>query len=375
MNVRGVLLTLTLAASVLAVVPSVHAESVGIMYLDAVGGPSASECTPEVPELAYVMTPVAPAAPGKAYLSLTAPASCVTYWDYAVTAPFSVPGDLTVTIFLGCDQPAAGVGVDPFLSSALINLYQDGTVIGNDGSEVRYNQPLVCQPGTATELTFVVPAVGTDFAAGEMFTLAFQVFAGPGEGNNAPNFHILTGTAGQLSVISGEGLPGAAAGGEAIQLSGVPNIGKGNPGTDVIFNLTVTNIGPATGYNLSAVGLPAEYKVAFAPLSGDLASNSTASSKLKVTIPAAATVGTSIPFRVNATATGGAASSIQLTLQVTKASGTTTTGPRPTGTDSSTSGDDFTDQGETSKAAPGVEFLANIAAVGLLVVALRRRVA
>lgn len=372
MQARGFLLALGLVSSFLLAVPTAQAASVGLLYLTPTSAPSTTGClesapAPDAAEARYVLAPTAPIEAGKGYLSLSSPATCVTYWDYVALAPFSVPGTLTVTLFFGCDSPTgAGGGEAPGVvsfSSTLITMRQNGDTIGNGGEAVRINEPLVCDPSALTELTYVVPDVGTDFEAGDVLTLAFQFFGPSGDTATQANAYIATGP-GSLSVISGEGLPGVAAGVEALQLSS-DNVSQGAPaGGDALYNLTITNIGPATEFTLSTQGLPDGYTVAFNPLTGTVAANTTAASVVRVTIPASATPGTKIPFTAMAVATGGGNSTLPLELNVLQPS------LEPTST---TSDDGFTTSGTTA-AAPGVELLANVLAIGLLVVALRRRV-
>jgi len=206
----------------------------------------------------------------------------------------------------------------------------------------------------------------------------------PGAGG-APQ--ILIGAPGSDYVITGctkeKGCGGVQTSGglEKLGMTAKKTSATGAPGADVTYELTIVNQGVDTNFTLSSVGLQTGYSAAFSPLSSTLAKNDTATSTMKVSIPADAKSGTKVTFKAKALSAHGANKTVDLTLDVkTASSGVKPTSGGPTSNGGPVTSDDFTpDNGgssgdNTSKKSPGIEFAINILAVGVLVVALRRKV-
>lgn len=156
--------------------------------------------------------------------------------------------------------------------------------------------------------------------------------------------------------------------------------GSGFAGGSALYNLTVTNLGPATNVTLGQTGLPADYANSFTPVSGALAVNGTLAVKLKVDIPSDAAVGTTQNFKAKVVGAHGFNTTVALSLVVSAYTAPTPTSSNPSGGNGGGPGDGGSGSSggssdSSAKKSPGVEFLANILAVGLVVVAMRRRVA
>lgn len=389
MRLGGLLLGLLLFASVVAVVPAVRAGTPGFLYLTpADNGPATASCSVtgmapepnELPESHYKMATAAPIATGKAYLSdSTAADSCYTYFDFTVTQAFSIPGDVTAHAFFGCDAPTAAPASSGALPSTSVALLLNGALVGK---QIDNDQAaIVCTGGSAyTDVADVFPAVALDLKAGDVLTYRI-IYWGPTPGPDSthPNAYIATGVAASMSLLTADGIPGAASkvGTEAINLA-VANSGASTaPGGSAMYDLTITNVGAATNYTLMVVDLSSTYTASFNPLSARLATNTTGHAALKVDVPESAAPDTHLTFKVKVVGTQGANKTVDLSLDVKEA--TTTSGPPTTGPSGGTTGSDggFTNpsaSGSTSKKSPGVEFLANILAVSLVVVAMRRRI-
>lgn len=369
MRLRALLFAMVLTASVL-VVPGPAAAQVanGVLYFGSTV--QSSQQPPHEDPVdnvcvivpTYDLSPTPPTA-GQAFTSISTTAySCNTFFTYTATAPFTITGDLAANILIGCTAATAVLEVDA-------DVYVGEEIIENEGDGyVIYIPPVACSAGTPFQATVpIVGAGGTEVAAGTIVTVAINIFSqNPPPPGGAGNVFVVTG--GPESSLSGPGLPGGpvVAGVERLGLGATAKVQKGPAGSSVIYNLTVSNLGIATNFTLGTEGLPNGYSVAFSPLNGPLAAdNGTAKSLLKLTIPAGATPGT-FPFKAKVTGGEGTNATVDLKVEVTKATGTPTEGP--------TTSDEFTPTDGTSKAAPGIEFLLNITAVGLLVLALRRRV-
>lgn len=179
-----------------------------------------------------------------------------------------------------------------------------------------------------------------------------------------------------------------AAGTEVLAITATKSSAAAVPGGEAKYDLKVTNLGAVnTNFTLSALNLPAGYVATFAPPKGAIAVNATTPAALAVKIPANAKSTTHLTFQAKVVGAKGANKTVDLTLDVTtpgSASSSTSAGPGGSGGPGPTSGGDngggdggtTTDENGnviTTKKSPGIEFLANVLAVGLVVVAMRRR--
>ncbi len=373
------LLSLALVIGIFAgIAPNANAaDAPGTIYLDSNVLSTTTPAVPCVADVIYGAAVTAPAA-GKAYIGTSTEAiACSIAFDYVVETPFALGGDITVSILLGCTVTDAITEVDADVSIA-------GTVVdaGTRHSNVAI-PPAPCPPGGTSAWTWTLPHAGEAATTGDIVQVTISVWgnspppAQPGVGN----IYVITGAA--TSSISAVGIPApSTVGAESINLAVAKTSASALPGGAAYYNLTVNNLGAATKFTLASSGLPNGYAAAFNPLSGDMAAGSNTTATLKVTIPSSAAGGTSVPFKVKVTGTAGANKTIELTIVVAKAS--TTTGPGvtsgPGGTDQPGATTDegvYTDEDGNvvsgTKPAPGIEFASNVLAIGLLVVAMRRR--
>lgn len=326
--------------------------------------PEVNEEDPGCPVESYYAATTSPPPAGQTYTGLAVVAgACYVHFDYVAPSAFTFTTDIGVNALIDCTAPTAIIEVDA-------NVFAGPDEIVNGGDDfVAFIPPAVCTPGSPVAVTIpVLGSAGFEIAAGMTLSTRIVVFgeSPPDLGAGVGNTFIVTGT--PASALVAGGIPGpGVVGAEAIDLAVGDASAGAAPGADAFFNLTVTNVGGATEYTLSTSGLPEGYGAAFNPLSGSLAANATADAVLKVTIPDSATAGTAIPFTVTVTSTAGANKTVELTLDVLQRSVSSST-------TSGTTSDGFTSE-TTSQAAPGFELLANVLAVGLAVVAMRRRVA
>lgn len=368
MRKASITFALLLLASFFAFGPGVAAQATpGTIYFDAGAVPEPTSACFVGDGLVYpaILTP--PTAAGKAYIDTTTPAVACSI-DFILLSPvsFSVNGPLTANIWLGCDAPGV---VPPGQDGVAVSWRFTVLDNGGDAAGTVYDgfDQVVCS-GAPTQMVATVPDVALEVEAGDMVTGRYQVWATAGGPPPANTWFVRTGDAAAMSGMTAIGIPSASGtGGELISIAAESASGAAPAGGDVLYNLTVTNHAADTSFSLSTSGLPQEYVTGFNPLSGSLSANGTASSVLKVTIPATATPGTKIPFQVMVTGSAGTNQTVALEVNVLQPA---------IGITSSTSSDgSFTGETSSTQSAPGVELLANVLAIGLLVVALRRRVA
>ncbi|MES2154498.1 MAG: hypothetical protein V4510_05115 [bacterium] len=391
MRTSGILLAALLAFGVLAATQTTTAQAAtGNVYFTATNTPAAGGICPV--ENHYGTTLIAPTGTteGKAYLDAPNPgfSFCSIYFEFTMTGDSTLDSVVHVNVYIGCDVPAAAGGLTTTLRW---QLYLNGAALG---ARVDTFDQIVCTPGSLTASGVDLdPADTTPLVAGDLVSVGLSGFfetASPPNGSPpAPEgtVYVSTGTAAAASAMTNPAFIVEAinkVGTEAVGLSSAKSAASAPAGNPAFYNLTVKNLGTATKYTMSTTGLPTGYTAAFNPLSADLAANSTATTVLKVTIPASATGGTHVPFKVKVTSTAGANKTIDLAVDVLKTPGgpgTTgpggTSGPGGTGPGGETTDEGFTGEGETgtAKKSPGIEFALNVLAVGMLVVAMRRRVA
>ncbi|MES2154497.1 MAG: hypothetical protein V4510_05110 [bacterium] len=381
MRTGGFLLALALAFAAVSVPHAGAQAPAGAIYFGSTlkSTVTANAACPEaVFENHYEATTTAPPAGTAAAAASYGADSCYNYWDYTATQDFTFTGDITIHALLGCTAAWAAIEVDG-------HVYLDGTEISNSGDPfVLYLPPATCIPGGSVQVDIpVVGSAGTEVRSGQIVSTGIIVFSeNPPSNAAANNIVIMTGAT--TSALTATGIPGAvqAVGGEALDLVAAKTSASAPPGESGFYNLTVKNLGAATKFTMSTVGLPNGYTAAFNPLTGDIAKDASTPTVLKVTISSTATGGTHVPFKVKVTSTAGANKTVDVSIDVIKTAPPPTTGPSggPSGdtTQPATTTDDngFTREGDTggsSKASPGIEFALNVLAVALVVLARRRQ--
>lgn len=128
---------------------------------------------------------------------------CPWGFTYVAETPFSLQGDVRVSLFLGCDVAAVVGGIPGAIRSYLITLFHNDDEVGVFDS----TEPIVCD-GAPTLIEGTVPAGSRQIAVGDRLDLEILFFAvtnAPREA--ADNVHILTYSNDHLSGMANKGIP------------------------------------------------------------------------------------------------------------------------------------------------------------------------